>query len=238
MIICDVRHDQQAQTVSIPPSMFDDNRILFGSSVPPTATGYGHAVGYSFGSRVFQQFHHLAQINTLVKRVLVHRSVLNALTIASNRGEMMTINLNWRASTYFGTSTGAGFGERPLAYLHPQNVEWENESWILYHEGNDTSDPSRMVEIVKNLTGNQAGKSPDTSWQGVIAEWSFANDETSIVEMSPVARAWKDIIGSPVIPYDKQERRRLLAHAYALLAPYVEAHERDVAEKAKRSGQS
>jgi hypothetical protein len=39
------------------------------------------------------------------------------------------------------------------------------------------------------------------------------------------ARIWAENVRHPVIPFDLAERRRVLAHAYEKLAPYIAAHE-------------
>ena len=43
--------------------------------------------------------------------------------------------------------------------------------------------------------------------------------------MSPISRHWSEIIKLPYIPYDMDERKSLLAHAFEELAPYIERHQ-------------
>ena len=58
----------------------------------------------------------------------------------------------------------------------------------------------------------------------LLAEWYFTRATENLFQ-SPIAQAWSDIIGDPVIPYDPENRREVLAHAYQALAAYIEAHQ-------------
>jgi hypothetical protein len=50
----------------------------------------------------------------------------------------------------------------------------------------------------------------------------FLDDEQPEIEPSLLSQQWRDIIREPVIPFDLDERRTKLAHAYEILKPYIE----------------
>ncbi|MCP4106043.1 MAG: hypothetical protein GY749_10975, partial [Desulfobacteraceae bacterium] len=96
--------------------------------------------------------------------------------------------------------------------------EWRNENWILLRLGDC---PSPEFDFEKFATEND-GKNYD-EWPCILAEWYF-KDKKPKFKMSQLAKVWRDLIGSPVIPYDLEERRQM--KAYKELKPYIEAHEK------------
>ncbi len=48
------------------------------------------------------------------------------------------------------------------------------------------------------------------------------------------AEVWRDIIRNPIIPYNVEERKQKLGHAYNVLRPYIEKHEAKRAERERR----
>lgn len=69
------------------------------------------------------------------------------------------------------------------------------------------------------------GKNYD-EWPCVLAEWYFKDPKPQLEEskMSPLAKVWKEVVGSPIIRFDLEERRKM--KAYEILKPYIEAHEK------------
>jgi hypothetical protein len=96
--------------------------------------------------------------------------------------------------------------------------EWSNEDWVLFKQGKC---PKPTFDF------KQAAASKPKNELESIAEWYLDNPpvKTPVTELSPLAKAWKEIIRRLDIPYDLDERRSKLAHAYEILAPYIESHE-------------
>jgi molecular chaperone HtpG len=98
--------------------------------------------------------------------------------------------------------------------------DWSNEHWMLIAKGNPPK--TRFdIDLLENLSPPDlpSGAVP------VAAEWFLAKKQDE-AEPEGLAYYWKEIIREPVIPYDLEERRRKLAHAYEVLAPYIEKIER------------
>ncbi|MBV9925577.1 MAG: ATP-binding protein [Acidobacteria bacterium] len=94
--------------------------------------------------------------------------------------------------------------------------DWSNELWMLLATG-------AYPKTKFDLSFLDSLSIPDMP-SGVIpmaAEWFLENKQDE-VEYEGLAYYWKEIIREPVIPYDLQERRKKLAHAYNVLAPYMD----------------
>ncbi|HWS55221.1 MAG TPA: hypothetical protein VN228_13885 [Pyrinomonadaceae bacterium] len=102
--------------------------------------------------------------------------------------------------------------------------EWSDGRWVLLTKGNPPP-PLFDVESLPEAVGRFANPRE----LPIAAEWFLDREEVSelSVKQSQLARLWETIIREPVIPYDLQERREKLAHAYRALAPYVEKIEGD-----------
>ena len=104
-------------------------------------------------------------------------------------------------------------------------LEDKTNKWGIYRLG-DCPEPSMdLIRIYKSFTQ----KNPiDTKYiVQSAAEWYFHPDAPVPMQEieQPIAKAWHEIIREPIIPYDPNERRKKLAHAFKELAPYIEAHE-------------
>jgi hypothetical protein len=99
--------------------------------------------------------------------------------------------------------------------------EWKNENWVLWRRGEC---PPPGFDFEKFAEEND-GKNYD-EWPCILAEWYFKDPKPQLKEseMSPLAKVWKEVVGSPIIPFDMEERRKM--KAYEILKPYIEAHEK------------
>jgi hypothetical protein len=99
--------------------------------------------------------------------------------------------------------------------------EWKNENWVLWRRG-DCPPPGFDF---KRFAAENDGKNYD-QWPCVLAEWYFKDPKPQLKEseLSPLAKVWKEVVGSPIIPFDMKERRKM--KAYQILKPYIEAHEK------------
>ena len=78
----------------------------------------------------------------------------------------------------------------------------------------------RFIVLGNHLPGS------GSHWPCILAEWYFKDPKPQLdeSEMSPLAKVWKEVVGSPIIPSDTEERRKM--KAYQILKPYIEAHEK------------
>ena len=99
--------------------------------------------------------------------------------------------------------------------------EWQNENWVLWRRGEC---PPTEFDFKKFAAEND-GKNYD-EWPCILAEWYFKDPKPQLEEskLSPVAKVWKEVVGSPIIPFDLEERRKM--KAYEILKPYIDAHEK------------
>jgi len=63
-----------------------------------------------------------------------------------------------------------------------------------------------------------------------LAEWRVTHDQPETKQLSPIAKAWMEIVGVPIIPFDPSERRKKLAGAFDFLKDYIAVHEKAKAE--------
>jgi molecular chaperone HtpG len=97
--------------------------------------------------------------------------------------------------------------------------EYKTEKWSIYQTGTCPQDSQKYRRIVENITNNNK----KTEYPPMIAEWYLNCDEPN-EELSPFARVWRDILGSPIIPYDLDKRNEIIAKVYSVLVPYIEDH--------------
>ena len=97
--------------------------------------------------------------------------------------------------------------------------EWENENWILWQMGKT----STSAFDFKKLAMENDGRDYD-QWPCIIAEWYLRDkNKRSKTDISPLAKIWREYVGSPIMPFDIEERKKL--KGYKILKPYIEAHE-------------
>jgi hypothetical protein len=99
----------------------------------------------------------------------------------------------------------------------------------VFKSGDCPVEPSSVVR----RSGDSTSKPLDT-YEGV-AEWYLSNSGSPEQPSTRMGRIWAEIVQHPVIPFDVDERRSVLVHAYERLAPYIAAHEDLLkAEQARR----
>jgi hypothetical protein len=103
--------------------------------------------------------------------------------------------------------------------------EWSNESWMSLTIGQPP--PTNLDLDLFQSPSHQ-------SFPGeFVAEWFSEPDKLTVANefrnypQTDLSRLWKQVIREPVIPYDIEERRRKLAHAYQVLAPHLKKLESD-----------
>ncbi len=122
------------------------------------------------------------------------------------------------------------FSAHPKPIKRKITEEWSNDDWILWKVGECKRPKFNFIKFAKE------NPKPDIeNWPCLLAEW-WLNPKYKPASPSPLAKVWKKFIASPVIPYDKDERQRLIADAYSKLETYVQRHEekRKELEKKKR----
>jgi hypothetical protein len=95
--------------------------------------------------------------------------------------------------------------------------EFGANGWVLVYAGECPQ---------SGLNFRKLAQSSDISAEG-LAEWYLQREpEIQDAKLSPIATAWQEIIGQPVIPYDLEERRRTLAGAFDTLKGYISGLEK------------
>ncbi len=91
-----------------------------------------------------------------------------------------------------------------------------HHGWQIVAAGNcpsDTMYEERMIEACAN------SNVPKTAW--LFGQW-FLDPHKSGLPPSRLQKLWIEIIGQPLIPYDMDQRREQLKHAFERLKPYIE----------------
>jgi hypothetical protein len=97
-------------------------------------------------------------------------------------------------------------------------VEFKNKSWILLRIGKC---PPSSFDFEKYAFENDDQNYSE--YPIILVEKYFIKKKPE-EEMSLLAQVWKEVVGSPIIPFDMAERRKM--KAYEILKPYIEAHEK------------
>jgi hypothetical protein len=96
-------------------------------------------------------------------------------------------------------------------------TERSNDDWVQLRIGGCPAGSPALDKIAS---------APSSDDFDSVAEWYLPKEGVREVEPSRIGRIWASIVKQPIIPFDADERRRTLAHAYEALAPYVAAHEK------------
>jgi molecular chaperone HtpG len=114
-------------------------------------------------------------------------------------------------------------------YWHKIKVDLNLNGWVLlrYGKASDSGMDFRAL-MADPAKGEFDG----------LTEWYLAkeqSDPADQVDLSPVAKAWQEVLGSVVIPYDLNERHRKFASAYDSLKTYIAGQEKLREELLKKS---
>ena len=97
--------------------------------------------------------------------------------------------------------------------------EWEDENWCFLA---DSGCPNSMFQTDAFASLREP---VDTEFFPPFAVELFLKKSGTEPELSTFERLWKEIIQYPVIPFNLDKRREVLAKAYNVLQPYLEFHE-------------
>ena len=99
--------------------------------------------------------------------------------------------------------------------------EFINESWVVLRIGKC---PSSCFDFEKFAHENDDKDYSEYPYVLVEKYFKAPKPQLEESELSPLAKVWRDIVGTPIIPFDLEERRRM--KAWKELKPYIEAHEK------------
>ncbi|TAK30625.1 MAG: hypothetical protein EPO21_18945 [Chloroflexota bacterium] len=106
---------------------------------------------------------------------------------------------------------------------------WQNDGWTLVSltdATENTQEFQRLMEMYFQQGGND--------FPYIFCAQLFRK-ESQIVRTPLISQRWMEVLQTPVIPYDRIERRQKLAHAYDRLRPYIEAWEAESQLEIQRS---
>ncbi len=95
-------------------------------------------------------------------------------------------------------------------------LEWTNGTWSFLAHGK-----CLKTCIDKEMLPRPGRRS--SIWP-VAVEWFPARQKHRSIKPDGLSKYWKEVIRHPVIPFDMDERRNKLAHAYEVLSPYFAEH--------------
>jgi hypothetical protein len=94
--------------------------------------------------------------------------------------------------------------------------EFSKGDWVLLRSG-------KCPDI--SLDFNKLARGGDPNIDG-LAEWYLPANQPADNTVSPIAKAWQEILGPPVIPFDLNKRRKQFGRAYNELKDYIAVQER------------
>jgi hypothetical protein len=111
--------------------------------------------------------------------------------------------------------------------------ECSNDKWVVVRTGScDCGDQCDLLALSDIVPEGTYGAP-------VMIEWHLASSQPPQEKLTPLARLWKDILPSPVIPYDPAERRQSFSEAFTKLKDYIAAHEQSLmGEREKKQDSS
>jgi hypothetical protein len=111
--------------------------------------------------------------------------------------------------------------------------EFRGNGWVVLRSGKCPGGGFDFEKIAK--------ESSDVSLEG-LTEWyldrpTARRDEMAPADnLSPIAKAWAEIVGDPIIPFDLNERREKFRSAFERLADYIKEHEDEQQRKLASEG--
>jgi molecular chaperone HtpG len=96
--------------------------------------------------------------------------------------------------------------------------ESSNQDWVVVRSGNCNCEEHFDLLALSD-------KLPKNAYYPVFIEWHLADSQSSLKELSPLAKLWSEKLPSPLIPYDFNERRSIFAAAYTDLKDSISGHE-------------
>jgi molecular chaperone HtpG len=94
--------------------------------------------------------------------------------------------------------------------------EFRTNGWVVLRSGECEG---------KSLDFRKLAESNDAGIDG-LAEWYLTTDHLQNLSMSPIEKAWKEIVGTPTIPFDVGERSNKLRRAFEYLKDYLAPYDR------------
>lgn len=105
--------------------------------------------------------------------------------------------------------------DKPTRSIGNFKEEWTDGNLIILKEGNC---PSLEINI------NNLSLIPKQYGFNLVLAYIKTNSSSPFVyDKSPLVHAWREIIQSPYIPYNLEERQKHLADAFTKLSPYIQA---------------
>lgn len=101
--------------------------------------------------------------------------------------------------------------------------EFSRDGWVVLARGACDGPSMDFVKLAQGQDANAEG----------LTEWYLTARHGYNQRPSPIANAWNEILGAPVIPFNKAERERQFRHAFDILKEYVAVHEKLKQERSK-----
>jgi molecular chaperone HtpG len=116
----------------------------------------------------------------------------------------------------------------PYKEQHSIKEEYKAEKWSIYRMGICPGDSKKFEDIIESVII----KNSKTEDFPMIAEWYLTEKYHDIIkdtletkyQISPIAQVWQEILDSPIIPYDLDERNNIIERVSGTLGTYIEAH--------------
>jgi len=127
-------------------------------------------------------------------------------------------------------------------------LEKETNNWCLFSIGDCNELSVDLQYIIKEAVTKpfdrestdlqhiikEAVTTKPFDWKSaIIAEWYF-NEPKGNTQLSALSKAWIEIIRDPIIPYDIEERRKKLTHAFKYLDSYIKVYEQILKEQQQK----
>lgn len=174
-------------------------------------------------------------------RFLVSKKIINLISDADNHSEYSDFQPFWKTN------------EEDFDIITSE--EWSNEDWILFKFGDCGTNRFDFIDFAKNNTSpnedewpciigeryylNGRPTSAEQLYKNIIEKAEKELEELNrkktitrvideykfLLDKPKIESIWMELLGSPVIPFDINERHKKHAYAYKELRTYIEAHE-------------
>jgi molecular chaperone HtpG len=161
----------------------------------------------------------IAASRVIISKKLLQRLELTKEYIASQSEPLAYLdnltNNKLISRNDFLQNIGAIMNKELSGELFSCEKEWEDQNWIIFKFGNCPESQFDFENFAKTQPEADYNK-----WPCIVGEWYLPDKQE--YKLSKLAKAWRNLIGQPTIPYDLKERHRTLARAYKELKPYID----------------
>jgi hypothetical protein len=117
--------------------------------------------------------------------------------------------------------------KQPKYILNNHKIELKASDFVIFTIGDCLGDEKRLGSLANDLISNEV------EFESLVE--CYISSETMQPEPGRIAQIWQEAIGSPIIPFDKNERQKIIDRLDAKFKRHIEQWSSKVVIRRKRS---